>query len=218
LEFQLLSAGVVVAAEAHNPSILHPTFLTSQRIVPESWRLAEPPLCTPPISIVKFDNGIIFTVESSKLQVLQNDPPEELDKAQVAELADKYIAALPHVRYSAVGVNFVAFAQTDAPEKFLIDRFLKSGSWNNDECVPSTLGVRLVYPAEPGELRFSCNAGSIEPASGSTAKQGIIVNANFHLDIRGSNWTDGAKTAISLFGTRCTQFTDYIKRILEAKA
>lgn len=213
MKFQVLNASVVVLADAHNPSILHPTFLTTQKIVPDTWTLAEKPLCTPPISIVKFDNGIVFTVESSKLQVLQNDPPEKLHEADVESLADKYIETLPHVRYTAVGVNFTAFVEMVNPSHFLMDRFLKNGAWNDDERTPSTLSVRLVYPVEPGELRISCNAGEIEPGGSSPTKDGILVNANFHLDVDDPNQT---KDAIALFPKRCTQFAEYIQRTIEA--
>lgn len=216
MKVQVLNASVVVLADAHNPSILHPTFLTTQQIVPETWTLAEKPLCTPPISIIKFDNGIVFTVESSKLQILQNDPPEKLHEADVESLADKYIKTLPHVRYTAVGVNFTALVETADPSHFLIDRFLKNGAWNDDGCAPSTLTVGLAYPADPGELRISCEAGKMKPAGSSPARDGILVKANFSLPTSGPDHTESARGAISLFATRCTQFAEYIQRIIKA--
>ena len=48
----VLNRAVVVLAREHNPTILHPSFLGAQGIVPKDWQLAEPPMCTPPLSMV----------------------------------------------------------------------------------------------------------------------------------------------------------------------
>ncbi len=126
-----MNASVVVVARDHNPTILHPAFLESQGIVRSDWQLAEPPICVPPASVVKYANGIVFTVDLNRFQVLDNGVPEEILGGRVRELAIAYIDRLPHVRYTAVGVNFRAFAEHADPERFLIDRFLKPGPWNS---------------------------------------------------------------------------------------
>jgi hypothetical protein len=37
LEFKIINTTIVVAAEAHNPTILHPAFLRAEKIVPRDW-------------------------------------------------------------------------------------------------------------------------------------------------------------------------------------
>src|SRR5688572_20388198 len=105
METRTLNTAVVVTADAHNPSILHPAFLTAQNVVPAKWEPGEPPLCTPAVSVVKYRNGITFTVEAAKLQVANARPPEEPERDPVFPLAANYVRTLPHVKYTGVGIN-----------------------------------------------------------------------------------------------------------------
>jgi len=112
MKLRVFDTSIVVLAEGHNPTILHPAFLTSQDIVPQDWQLAEDPVCTPAASLVKYDNGIQFSVQSNRLQVFQAEPPENVGSSEIPALADRYIKTLPHVRYKAVGVNMRGFFGT----------------------------------------------------------------------------------------------------------
>ena len=128
MKLEIVNASVVVTATQHNPSILHPSFLTSQDIVEADWVLAEQPICTPPLAIVKFKNGIVFTAQPEQLQVTDNLLDEDVASSVVSELVERYVRTLPHVQYSAVGVNFKAFVEVVDAATFLIERFLKNGS------------------------------------------------------------------------------------------
>src|SRR5947199_82480 len=100
MPLQLLNSSIVVTAESHNPTILHPLFLERERIVPEQWRLAaDSVVCTPLMSALRFDNGVQMTVETTKLQVIDSSS----DDSRSEEIAARYVTALPHVRYTGVG-------------------------------------------------------------------------------------------------------------------
>ena len=70
----LHSVSVVVTAQFHNPSILNPDFLASREIVPADWKVAET-LTTPPVSVVKYENGVEWSVDQSRLTVAEQSGP-----------------------------------------------------------------------------------------------------------------------------------------------
>lgn len=207
MKLEILNTSVVVLAEGHNPTILHPAFLTSQGIVPTTWELAEPPICTPPFSIVKYANNLVFTVESQKFQLTDSSPPEHLEDSQSPGLAAKYIQTLPHVRYTAVGVNISGFVEHSNPEAMVIERFLKSGAWNDDVNKPRLLGLRLVYSLKQTDLRFSIDSGKIKRPQDRQERGGILVNANYHKDLSQENALGEAVEAISAFQKHCRHFS-----------
>jgi len=214
MDIKKLNVSVVVLAQDHNPSILHPSFLSSQKIVPEEWELADPPLCTPPLSMVKYKNGIVFTVETNKLQVLQAPPPEQLAASEVPKLVASYIEKLPHVRYTAVGINIAVGMPHPSPEQFLIDKFLSF----KDPQLKST-ALRFVFSIDSGVLNLACNPGTIEEAGqggGAVKLSGIIVNGNYHSELPGDNPLEEAKQVIATFPQRCDHFErTVIRKILE---
>jgi hypothetical protein len=209
---QVINTSIVIGANEHNPSILHPSFLTSQEIVPIGWDLAEKPVCTPPFSIVKYKNGIIFNVESNKFQLVDNNPPEHFASSRAPELALKYIRKLPHVRYTAVGINFAGFIAMPAPETRLIDRFLKSGPWNDSNHKLNALGLHFVYSVSQGILNLRCDPGMVKRNS-EADRSAIILSANYHTVVSGAQALSGTEKAIELFSERSAHYIEVTKTL-----
>jgi len=211
---------VVVVANQHNPSILHPAFLESEKIVPADWKLAEDPVCTPVFASVKYKNNIAFIVEAPRLQIRDEKPTGDTDFFRTSNLAIKYVEKLPHVSYSAVGFNVYAFIEHLNPDIFLTDMFLKTGFWNDNNTKPESIGLRLVYPIENGHFRLSCNAGKIKPPD-IEEKEGILLNANFHTDIHEESKTkkiEQIKESISCFPEHHNYFIKFSEKIFNLKA
>jgi len=206
MEIKKLNVSVVVLARDHNPSIMHPSFLSSQGIVPEEWELAEPPICTPPLSVVKYKDGIIFTVESNKFQVLQSPPPQQLSDSHVPQLALRYIEKLPHVRYTAVGINMAVALIHPKPEEFLIERFLVLKSCDVDDLHLKAVSLRFVYPVENGVLNLSCEPGVLEDKKPASKSSSVIISANYHTECAGDSTVEEVKKAIETFPERCNHF------------
>jgi len=178
VKFVPISSAVVVVAKAHNPSVLHPAFLKLQKIVSEQWELLGQPLSTPAISIVKYSNGISFVAENTKL-VIREDSQNPTHIVQ--ELATKYVESLPHVHYTAVGINFDGFIECEAPDQWLRNRFLKEGPGNNDELKPTDLSFKFVYPIDNGILNLSCDSGIVRTKDGEA--QCLLVGGNYHIPV-----------------------------------
>jgi len=217
MKLEIFDISVVVMAQDHNPTILHPSFLEFQEIVPKGWELAEPPICTPPFSIVKYKNGISFTIDNNRLQVLQAPPTKSIPDSEIPNLAIKYIEKLPHVRYTTVGINFGAILYESEPGKYLMNKFLKRGTWNEDETTMKTLGLKLVYPFENGILSLSCDPGNLKKGEAAQIIRGIIVKANYHIELGDGNVLSKAKETILTFPDKFQHLQKVMKRIFNTE-
>lgn len=214
MKAQLLNASVVVLAQDHNPTILHPAFLESQKIVPNDWELAEPPICTPPASVVKYANGIVFVVDQSRLQIVDQGLPEEILSGRVRDLAMAYIERLPHVRYTAVGINFHAFGECNDPERLLMERFLKPGPWNCGPLEVQSVGLRFVYLRSGATLRLSCDSGTVKRRENKEEQKAILITGNYHTDLVEQN-VEQAKAVIAQFEERVRDFATVLKAVVD---
>ena len=214
VKIEILNTSVVITAEHHNPTILHPSFLASEKVVPPDWETVET-VCTPVFAIVRYKNGIVFNVEENKFQVTDNKIKDDFKKSQVSDLACKYAEKLPHVHYSAVGVNFNGFIECAEAESTVIRQFLRRNSANFNGCSPQALGLRLVYNLPDARLRVSLDGGKV---NGGTEKErsGVLVNANYHMDLPDKsreNRIKGLQKATSLFTQHCDNFINVIGTI-----
>lgn len=214
MKLAILNTSVVVLAQDHNPTILHPAFLSKQQIVPEVEKLQAPPICTPAISVVKYSNGLVFMVETNKLQVTDNAPGADHGAARPPRLATQYIEALPHVRYTAVGINFTGFAERQKPEVWLRERFLKPGPWTSSPLTPTSAALRFVYALSGWSLNLSLDTGSIISPPAKESTQGIILSANYHTDLQGEDPLREATEAVSAFSQHLSHFLETASIVL----
>ena len=183
---RLLQFSIVIIAADHNPTILNPDFLRMQGIVPEDWgwELASPPIVTPPFASVQYESGVSLSVESNKLQIADTKTTEPTE-SKITEIAKQYVKVVPHVRYTAVGINYRIAIEVEDADTYLKSQFLKKGPWNSDDNPMNSVGLNFVYPAESGRIVLSIDSGTVSDTSGSTEqKQSVIIaNANFHRDL-----------------------------------
>ncbi|MCH8880811.1 MAG: hypothetical protein IID34_13140 [Planctomycetes bacterium] len=183
----LIQFSTVVAGNTHNPSILNPDFLVAQDIVPEGWgwKLAEN-FTTPPMAIVRYEQGVSITIEPNRLQVIDVGLDGDPTASKAADIASAYASALPHVHYTSVGINFQSILEASSPEEFLKARFVRKGAWDTSQRPLYAAGLRLVYQL-PGGVRvtLSLDAGeAVKP--GETQKRPVVIaRANFNRDCEG---------------------------------
>jgi hypothetical protein len=215
---RILNTSFVVTAEAHNPSILHPSFLAGQHIVPDDWPLAEPPLCTPVLSVVKFANSIAITVEPQKLQVIDNGPPSDPRRSEIPGIVEQYTRMLPHVRYTGIGVNVSGFVET-ADAAAILHRFLAPGAWNAGALQPQSVGIRFVYRALDMLIRVALDAGTVQTAVGGEVHSGVVIAANYHVDVvPEAEMLEQISTATRRFVECCDHFRQMIGTILNLES
>jgi hypothetical protein len=188
MQIDLIQFSAVVAGKTHNPSLLNPDFLAINGIVPREWgwKVGET-ISTPPLGLVRYTNGVTITVEHHKLQVV--DPGPDLDpvRSQVVGIAQGYVNTLPHIPYSAAGINFQSIAQLPEPEAYLKRRFLRSGTWDAAERPLTSVGLQLVYPLAGGHLFLSMDVGEADKMENEKSKHVsvVLVKGNFHRECHG---------------------------------
>ncbi len=197
--YWLHSVSVVVTAEFHNPSILNPDFLTSREIAPSDWVVTEA-VTTPPVSMVRYDNGIQWTVDQSNLTVTEICESLFRDDYRVHGLVTAYLSILPHVPYRSLGLNWVVSLKRENPAQWLIRRFLKSGAWLEGR--PPIIGLepRFVMEAEDAICHLSLNEGQVQNPNGEDQEGAVIANVNLHHG--GPLDADGLNAAISRWRER----------------
>ena len=216
MKWRLVQFSEVVVGDAHNPTILNPDFLASQRIVPKSWgwEVAET-LTTPPLAIVCYTNGVNITVEQNKIQITDPNVEDGPDKSKISDIAAAYIEILPHVRYTAVGNNFKCLIPQANPGEFLKSRFLKTGAWSDAPSQLGAIGLKLSYPLVPaGQLVLTVDAAEAKLPDKADHQEVIVCNANFsrecgehpaseiavdHLRKSVDDWTSYRKAIETLF-------------------
>lgn len=177
--YWLHSLSVVVTAEYHNPSILNPDFLKSQGIVPTDW---EPVLAitTPQFSNIRFHNGIEWTVDQSKLTVVESCESQFRDSYLAYDLVISYIRRLPHVPYRSLGLNYVVAATTDDPQEWLTKQYLKDGVWLQGEPVVRSMVPKFTFePGEGVQCFLSLDAGNSKRGNAQPVPA-VIANCNVH--------------------------------------
>ncbi len=203
---RLHSVSVVVTAEFHNPSILNPDFLVSRGIVPADWSVAET-LTTPAVSVVKYTNGIAWTVDQSRLTVTENCGPAFRDHYESHDLVTTYLDRLPHVPYRGLGLNCQASTLQHDPRRWLVERF--AVDWLRNDPRVRGLKPALALNAEDAE----CNITFTE----ATRDDSPCVAAECNLHHAGPLDVDGLRAAIARWPERQRFIVSSLRRLLEAQ-
>ena len=177
--FSLHSVSVVVTAQFHNPSILNPDFLVSRQIVPKDWAVAET-LTTPPVSVVKYENRVEWSVDQSRLTVAEKSGPAFEESYRVHQLVVAYLQKLPHVPYRSLGLNCQVSTPQSNPQRWLTERF--GASWLRDE--PRVLRMTPKFSFDAGDA--VCHVSVVDaPKNGGR----VVLDCNMHhqgpLDVDG---------------------------------
>lgn len=184
------SLSVVVVAQNHNPTILNPDFLYRNAIVPDDWKRAEDPICTPPLARVIFDNGIGIEAQFDKVIFTERDATKIPDRTPLGDVALKYVKTLPHVTYGAVGINPHGFVECDSDEEarlFLTATLIANGPWRKVGDEPAHAALRLIYTFGDCQCILSIEQARARSGKESSRKPVITFRANFHRTLAGES-------------------------------
>lgn len=187
MDAQILQFSIIVTGGNNNPTVLNPDFLRHNQIVLNEWGWeVVQSISTPPFSQVEYNSGVSVTVNTTKIELVDNSVSPTMDETHIIEIAKKYVSVLQHVPYSAIGINFTAAIPTENPSKYLKERFIRNGLWDTKDYPINDVGLRFVYPLPKGKITFSIDPGVILSSSGGGDEsekktiKSIVINANFH--------------------------------------
>jgi hypothetical protein len=185
-----LNLSIVIAAHNHNPTILNPDFLYRNKIVPDGWKLAQGPICTPPMARVSFENGTVIEAQFDKLIFTDGNPQNIPEASSLGQVALKYVETLPHVSYAAVGVNPHGYVSCDSDESvrlFMMEKLISSGPWREAGDKPVHASVSLIYAFGDCRCTLSIDEWRFRPGELANETPVISFRANFHRDLAGQS-------------------------------
>ncbi len=177
LEYSEISA--VSTANAHNPTILNPDFLSNQGVVPADWQVAET-FTTPPLSIVRYLNGVVFEARPDKLIITESVNNDRAATPQVFDLMKKYVVLLPYTPYIAAGLNCKVSVKTSHPAEAILKRFVLPEAIS--ECDITGVRLRVTTGCETdAKLFVEIDEGLLKRAEDDSNGE-VIYSCNFHHD------------------------------------
>ena len=198
----LVEVSAVVLAQVHNPTILHPSFLTAEHIVPADWELATPPISMPPLATATYKSGVSFTADESRLSVRDIRPLGGGERFRAFRLAGAYVQTLPHVPYTAVGINFHVFVAADDAQRRLREYIFSDDFFTGPLEDPQTFSVVVQHRMERGTRSLT-----ISPAERDLGRPGISVNSNYHVVISAENRLQNTLQALEAAEARWNDLT-----------
>ena len=185
---ELGDIAIVLVAQKNNPTILNPDFLKYNHIVPENWNLKNNPVCIGPMAQVVFDNGIRITAELDKVVFLESmKGKKDLSELKIHEIAIKYINTLPHVNYSAIGINprgHLIFSTIDDSQNFIKDTFTNVNLWKQFDNKPINVGFKFSYKLEKAVMSLAIEASFYNLLPEKKVPV-VSFTANFHHSVTG---------------------------------
>ena len=115
----LSEVAVVLVAQSNNPSIINPDFLRNNKIVNEDLLLKGDPITSPLFSQVTFERGIVVNALPDRVIFQQTGDSLATEDILCPDIAKRYVEQVPHVPYSAIGINPKGYRQLsdEVPEK-----------------------------------------------------------------------------------------------------
>jgi hypothetical protein len=171
MAFTFDNNSLVIVANQHNPTVISENFLISSGIIESAEAIDRNNLViTPAVSQVFLKEGIKISVEPNKMTIHQEDIGDG-----VYEIGRKYCESLPHIKCTAIGINFELALDQEVDIENWFSKFnlvdYKNSHVNGidfefdlDEEKPFKCHVK-VYKAEDssGKIRFNYHHPLNEP-------------------------------------------------------
>ena len=152
---------------------------------------------SPMASQVSYRNGekaLVVSSDLSRLAFLEKGV--EKNEFACPDMARRYLKTVPHVRYTAVGINpsLRASVADGVGKDILTKSLLRSGPWGDYEGVSPVLEASFAY--DLGGKKISLSVGLDSTGQVDEKKGGVIFRGNIHRDIRSEK--DSANAAVGI--------------------
>jgi len=207
---------MVVVGKNHNPSILNPDFLKFNDIVPRDWSPLQAPICTEMIAQVVFTNGLSIVSQQDKIIFSEPFVVDGAGRVQAPEVVSKYLKAVPHVAYEAVGVNpkgHISFDSEKSALTFMTSTFLAPGRWLDFGNPLRATAVKFSYDLEERVLNLTIETGSTRLPDSQEFL--VVLAGNFHHELTGESTSERLESALRAVEKWKDDVADYRKLIDE---
>ena len=184
----LQELGIIIIAKNQSPSILNPDFLKYSGIIPAEWEFAGKPIFSNTLTRVNFKNGFSIVGEANRVMFAESIADKTTATVSAANIAQKYVQALPNMDFQAVGMTprgFVAFKEVDAARKFITENLLATGAWKEEGEEPMQASLNLVYKLK--NTPFALNITQAQWRQKDKIIPIVIFSGNFNYQVIGSS-------------------------------
>lgn len=198
--FEIGEISIVVVAANHNPTILNPDFLLFNSIVPEDWELAEHPLCTIPLAQVVYKNGFKIISQLEKVIFSESLQDKRLEESNVSSIAKKYAEKLPHVNYTAVGINptgHIVFNTREELQAYILRTFFTPSPWKQFKGGPREASCKFSYQLDTTKFNLTIEERALNVFEDQSLPV-LAISANFHHEITASNPNDNLQMLVEI--------------------
>ena len=174
---------VVLVAHSNNPSIINPDFLRHNKIVNADLSPQDNPITTPLFSQVKFEKGIVVNALPDRVIFQQTGDSLATEDILCPEIAKRYVEKVPHVPYSAIGINPKGYRQSSAevPEKVSNILIKKSAEMSFKKVIPE-VHLKMIYQYDTKKIVLDI-AETTKKKNDDPEIPIMLFQANIHRDI-----------------------------------
>lgn len=151
-----------------------------------------------------FRNGVNLVAQADRLMFVEGMQSKSLQELSIPPVAQKYMQALPHADYQAVGINirgFVPFNQNaDAARQYMMNTLLAAGSWQDFGDAPVRTSLNVAYTLGQKRLFLSIAEAALQLPEGETTPI-LMFSGNFEF----------SPTAATSAGDRLMQLSQAIE-------
>ena len=183
MRIDLIEFSVVVVAQSNNPTILNPDFLKHNGIVSAGRDLhrEQPPLTTPMFSQVAFEDGLVVRADPATIAFMQAADVLAHGDIDGPTVAKGYLKTVPHVRYTALGLNPKAVIRN--PPFARLSKMLRTeGSWMTSGSSTPGFELKVTYPLSGRRLALT-----LQEAQTKQGDDVLLCTANIHREIEEGN-------------------------------
>ena len=180
---ELIELSVVLVATSNNPSIINPDFLLHNDIVREDLVLAGDAVSTPVYSQVSYQGGLAVRADPERVVFVHSASGPILSDADSPRMAARYVQAVPHVPYRAVGINpklYVGLAETRVAK--VADLLRRRGAWLTFEDSEPDVRIGAIYSFSSRRVTIEA-LSSAQSYSINKQTHGLGFQANVHHDL-----------------------------------
>ena len=173
---------IVIVGKTHNPSILNPDFLQHNKIVPKEMKPASGSadvVSTPVGSRIVYEGGLEITSDQQKLVFTESVFDKKIEGTIVPDAVKTYLRTVPHVRYTAIGINLeghLPVSEKHPPQKPVT--LLRNEARREFKSVQPS--ARIEWKYSMNQKTIAVKVATADIASPVNIKGAVVFHGNFH--------------------------------------
>ncbi|MBV6627278.1 MAG: hypothetical protein KI793_30790 [Rivularia sp. (in: Bacteria)] len=155
---------IVIAAKDLKPAIITPDFLKYSGIIPGHWEFSQKPAINSNNAKFSFKNGLNIIAEPNRVIFAEAVANKSAETILAPTIISKFTQALPNLDFQAIGINprgFVAFGEEDAGRKFITEKLLSPGTWQEEGEAEMRASLNLMYKLRRAPLALNITEAAL---------------------------------------------------------